>query len=124
MNQTRRISGPEVIAAYRKTGMAPAREQYLGGSLQRLCGCPFGAIYVASHPAHSRRLPALRNAIARWAENMYGEQYVIAFSAAFDHGVGNLEKTCIYAEQRSIDGFNDGRAVARAVWMEFAEAMA
>jgi hypothetical protein len=81
------------------------------------------ALYLVEHPK-ARRSPAyLCKAVDTWATKKYGSCYARSFTAAFDRGVGvgGLEKTCDYAEQRAIDGFNDGRAVSRAVWVEFAE---
>lgn len=111
-----RVTADEVLAAYRETEIIPALDVYIDDEGEGLCGCPLGAIYLAKHPREKRDdLALLYERADDWAEKRYGVEYVIAFTAAFDHGIGNLEPKCIYAEQRAIDGFNDGRAVAFAV---------
>lgn len=116
MKQLPRVTSDEVLSAYRKSGMLPLREFYVDKEGDRLCGCPLGALYLAKHPREKQDdCGLLYVRVDDWAETRYGVEYVIAFTAAFDYGIGNLEPTCSYAEQRSIDGFNDGRAVAFAV---------
>jgi hypothetical protein len=117
-SQESRIQPEEVTAAYKATGLREIREVYCDRVSGVLCGCPLTALYLVAHPK-ARRSPAyLCKAVDTWAGKKYGSWYTRTFTAAFDSGVGNLDR---YAEQRAIDGFDDGRAVARAVWMEFAE---
>lgn len=120
-----RISGEQAVAAYRKTGLHPIRDEFARKEDGRLCGCPLTAVWAARLPDgwRRKRIETIEANVEIWATRLYGDQYVIAFTAAYDHGVGNLEKPCVYAEQRAIDGFNDGRAVAHAVWAAFAEVL-
>lgn len=117
-----RITPAEVLEAYRKTGLRPIRELYISDELHigdegdGLCGCPLGALYLANHPRdRNRDTDSIYVRADEWADKTYGVQFTLAFTAAFDRGIGNLEITCPYSDERSVEGWNDGRAVAFAV---------
>lgn len=119
MKSLPRITPAEVIEAYRKSGLHPIRELYIDWSSEGLCGCPLGAIYLAKHPREKNvAWTKLYEQADTWADKTYGVSFTLAFTAAFDRGVGNLEITCPYSDERAVEGWQDGRAAAFAVHME------
>lgn len=111
MKQNLRITPAKAIWAYSASGINPAVEEFVCGSPDRLCGCPLGALYIASHPQHTRRVTKLYNEIDRWADATYGVDYVIGFTAGYDAP----QRPCVFAEGRSVEGYQDGVAVRAAV---------
>lgn len=123
MNPLPRISADEVLAAYRKTGLRPICEVYIDRKGDFLCGCPLGAIYVSKHP-RAKNLPIsdLYVKADEWADKVYGVQFTLAFTAAFDRGMEDADDViCPYSDPRSVDGWIDGRAAAQAIFGEPSE---
>jgi hypothetical protein len=116
----RRITVDEVKAAYEKTGLKPKRGQYI--SHDKTCGCAIGALVLAEGIDASANCGAMAT---DYAERVFGENYRVGFVHGFDARDKDYRKRhCKFPTDEGQceydDGFNDGRAVAAAIFGESA----
>jgi hypothetical protein len=116
MNQVRRITPEEVVAAYRKTGLRPIRGVYCERVKGAVCGCPIAVLYLASieNPPDNAFRIATRS--AKWGAAEFGE-YEVPFIAGFDQP----DDVCEYGSPIGILAHADGVAVFKAVSEAFPE---
>lgn len=94
----KRISVDEVLAAYKATGLKPARGFGKPNTLG-MC-CAIGALYCSGRKKVT--------SVYEWADRRFGRQYASDFIDGFDTLDGNRK----YRSR----GFRDGRAAAAAVF--------
>lgn len=109
---TLRIPPAEVLSAYEKTRLVPARQCFATIRKGIACGCPLSAIYEANT---KRKAPGMARKVMAWAFRRYGEEYTSGFVNGVDgHGP--------YAgrSRRYDQGYADGQRVFAAMIEKFA----
>jgi len=109
----RRISGTDVVAAYRTTGLRPLQHAFAGGTAQQPAACGLTALVLARAPhlrTHYRALGPID------AELVLGlaPDYVLGWTAGWDTGDAAFPASPRTTEPFTL-GVLDGAACWRAV---------